>query len=162
PVIETGGSLLPGAPTQAEPGGLSGFLKSAGEFLRGGREGDKGFNLGDLTGLAKAGLGIAQIPLSVSALNQAASARRSLDRSVSTAQQSAQSAQTAAAPAVAASGPLITAGSQALLGGGLPPEIEANINEQINNYRSTKLDQLVRQGVDPMQARAQIETEVQQ
>src|SRR5262249_59716016 len=81
PVIETGGSLLPGAPTQAEPGGLSGFLKSAGEFLRGGREGDKGFNLGDLTGLAKAGLGIAQIPLSVSALNQAASARRSLDRS---------------------------------------------------------------------------------
>src|SRR5262252_4524435 len=159
PVIQTGTSLLPDVPTQPEPGGVEGFLKGAGKFLSGGKEQS---GLDTLLGLTRAGLGVAQIPLSISALNQAAGARRALESSVNLARQSSERAATAAAPAVAASGALIPAGTSALLGGSLPPEIEANINEQINQYRSTKLDQLVRQGMDPIQARAQIEGEVQQ
>lgn len=119
-----------------------------------------GTNLHDIGGMAKdvssilgVGTGLAQIPLQVSALNQAA-------RNTKIAEGAASTASRAAAPAIAASERLTPAGTNALLTGTLPPELEAAVNNQVNAVKQQLLQHLVSQGIDAATANSMIEGQI--
>lgn len=115
---------------------LSGFAKDALPFLR----------LG--TGVLGAGVGI-------NALNSAGKQQAAMDRAQRT-------SEAAAAPGVAAAGQLIPAGTQAMLGGPLPPELEAQVNQFVNNARMKARQTLAKMGITDSTAAAQMDSWIDQ
>lgn len=103
------------------------------------------------------GLGVtaAQIPLQLAQLSQTGRAQKSLEGAVST-------ERAAAAPGIAAEERLLPAGTEALLSGTLPPELQAAVDDQVNSTKQQMLQQLEQAGIDPVSANAMIETQLQE
>lgn len=120
----------------------------------GGAGGGTGFDwrgaVKDASSVLGLGTQIAQIPLSIGSLSQAGRANKAVESSIATSQR-------AAAPGIAASEKLLPAGTDALLTGKLPPELEAAVNNQVNQVKQQLLQHLVSQGIDPATANSMIE-----
>ena len=124
--------------------------------------GEAGGSLAGLSEMARTvapilgvGTSLAQIPLQVASLSEAGRGRKALESGM-------QTAQAAAAPAIAAEQALLPAGTKGLLTGELPPELEANVQHQVNQVRQARLAQLTKAGIDPATAEAMIATELQE
>lgn len=139
---ETPGTYGAGAPGPGDGSGggifgnLSGFAKDALPFLR----------LG--TGVLGAGVGF-------SALNQAGKQQALLSNAQKT-------SAAAAAPGVAAAGELIPAGTKALMGGPLPPELEAIVNNFINSEKTKARQTLAKMGLTSSDAATQMDAWIEQ
>lgn len=96
---------------------------------------------------------LAQIPLGVASLNVSRQGQRALT-------QGAQTANAAAQPALAAESQLMPAGTKALLGGGLPANLQMQVDTQVEQAKNAMLQQLVNQGIDPATAEAMIAEQV--
>lgn len=98
---------------------------------------------------------ISQIPLTLAGLNISKQGQKIQ-------QNAANTAQAAAGPAVAAEAALLPAGTKALMTGQLPPELEAQVEQQVNQVKQTMLQQLVNQGIDPATAESMIADQLTQ
>jgi len=102
---------------------------------------------------AAAGIGAlsmaGQIPLSILAQNVARQGQKGLQSAV-------QTEQAAAAPAIAAENALLPAGTQALLGGQLPPELQQSVDTQVEQWKAAQLQNLANAGVGAQEAQAMI------
>ncbi len=91
----------------------------------------------------------AQIPLQIAGLSEAGRGRKSLERGV-------QTMERAAAPQIAAEEKLLPAATEALLTGQVPPAVEADIQNKVNAWEQTQLQNLTAQGIDANTARAML------
>jgi len=131
-----------GAPTP--PAGAG----SGGGFLGGGGLNDVLTGIGPALRLATTGAGIGS---SIYGLTQAAGQRKQLE------QQQKQQAATAA-PAAAAGQQLTSAGSQALLGGPLPAQLESQVDQFKANARMKIRDYLAKAGITDSTMAQQFDT----
>lgn len=112
--------------------------------------------------LLGAGAAIAQIPLSLKSIEASGSGQRQLERGAGQASAASDTAAAAAAPALASGKSLVPAGTAALMTGTLPPELQASVDQQINQVRNQMLQRLVTQGIDPATAEAMIADQMTQ
>lgn len=146
--FDVGTSLPPswmGADVGAPGGGdggspISGFIRDAMPFV------------GNALRLGVGGLGAYA---GIQGLNRAGQQQGVLDRAQRT-------SEAAAAPGVAAAGKLIPAGTAALMGGPLPPELEAQVNTFINNAKMRARQTLAKMGLTNSDAAAQMDTWIDQ
>lgn len=102
------------------------------------------------------GLGLAaQVPLGLMSLNIARQGQKAL-------QQGVQTEEALARPAIAAETALLPAGTEALMTGQLPPELQTQVNMQVNQTEQAMLQQLEAQGINPDTARAMITGQIEQ
>src|SRR5215472_11757962 len=133
-------------------GPISGPLSGGGMNLNQGGGGGGGSWL-DYIKPAAAGIGAlsmaGQIPLGILAQNVARQGQKGLQSAV-------QTEQAAAAPAIAAENALLPAGTQALLGGQLPPELQQSVDTQVEQWKAAQLQNLANAGVGAKEAQAMI------
>jgi hypothetical protein len=91
----------------------------------------------------------AQIPLQIAGLSEATRGRKALERGV-------QTQERAAAPQIAAEEALLPAATEALLTGKVPDAVEADIQNKVNAWEQTQLQNLSAQGIDANTARAML------
>lgn len=121
--------------------------------------GGKPTDWNSLIKLAGGGLGLAgslaQIPLGIAGLDVARRGQKALEKG-------AETAQAAAAPKIAAEQRLLPAGTDALLTGKLPPELQSQVDLQVNQAKEQMLQNLTRSGIDPATAEAMIQGQLDQ
>jgi hypothetical protein len=103
----------------------------------------------------QAGAGLAQIPLGVEALNIARQGQKATQAGIRTAQEAAQ-------PMITAEQQLLPAGTNAMLSGKLPPQLQTQVDNQVNQQRQAMLQQLASAGIDPATAEAMIQGTLEQ
>jgi hypothetical protein len=141
-------------------GGFSGLNLSPGQATSVGPVGDMGgggFNFSDISGYAKQALPFLQLGSAglgaytgIRGMQQAGQQQGFLTSAEKT-------AQSAAAPALAAGQQLLPAGTSALLGGNLPPALEATVNQWKNNWRTQLRQYAAKAGIPESTMMAQYE-----
>lgn len=102
------------------------------------------------------GLGMASsIPLGIMSMETAKKGQEAMQQGVNTAERMA-------APAIASEEQLMPAGTSALMTGQLPPELQTQVDNQVNQYEQSMIQNLVSQGINPDTARSMIAGQVQQ
>src|SRR5262245_33724378 len=143
-------SYLPSSTPAADPTAMSGPIGGGGGFL------------GDLSGYAKQVLPFLQLGTQglgaytgIQGMLQAGKHNQFL----TSAQQTAQGA---AAPALAAGQQLIPAGTSALMGGNLPPGLEATVNNWKNSWRQQLRNYYAKAGITDSTMMAQVEAQIEE
>ncbi len=111
--------------------------------------------LDTLGGIAKAAVPLAQLGATGMGIAGGISAQNQAAQQAKLQRQAQRQLTTAAAPAVAAGGTLTDAGSRALMGGALPPEMEAQVQQWKEKQIAQINDQLSRMGIGDSTMRAQ-------
>lgn len=144
-------SYLPSSGAAVDPTAFSGAMGGGG-----------GGFLSDLSGYAKQVLPLLQ--LGTQGLGAYTGIRGMLEgqQQQGYLNQAQKTAQQAAAPALAAGQQLIPAGTQALMGGQLPPALESTVNQWMNNWRTQIRQFAARSGIDASTMLAQYEGMIQE
>lgn len=147
-------------------GGFSGMNLSPGTALSTGPfcemgGGGGGFSFGDLAGYAKQALPFLQLGSQGLGAYTGIQGMLEAGRQNKNLQAAQNTAQGVAAPALAAGQQLIPAGTQALLGGQLPPALESTVNQWMNNWRTQIRQFAARSGIDASTMLAQYEGLIQ-